>query len=200
MPPAFSDRDLRKPRNRHRRAQQAWVSLALAGTFDEFEDAWEYFLAECNGVFDLIESAARGHQSTKSWFGVKKKERQRDPLLCYLWNARNSNEHSVRDTAEWSEGAIKIGAFGPGNSRSFSINGSLEEGLTVRSNDGLPVAIDIQAPGVVLLSVRDIHGKEHLPPTEHLGSPLVDPTPLGIASAGLRYCEALLAESSSLMV
>lgn len=200
---AFEPLNLKKPRNRLRRSADAVTAMAVTRNYEEFEDIWERFLNDCNAFFDLLYVATKANQRARTWYGEKQRQRRKDPLLKYLWEARNSNEHSVADTTGHMPGSYLIGIPGPGRSSSIRISGTIggpNENFTVTSMDGLPVHSIVQPSYAVLLPVTARDKTIYAPPTSHLGDALSDTTPRNVARLAVAYMDAIFSEAAALRV
>lgn len=199
----FEPLPLRKPLNRLRRAAKAATSLAVTRSYREFEDLWEQFLNDSNAFFDQMHVITKPNARTSSWYGAKHAERRRDPLLKYIWEARNSNEHSVADVTHFVQGNRLIGIPGPGQSNAISISGIIggpDENFRVTPLDGLPVHSIIEPSHAVLLPVKSRDGRIYEPPQSHLSVQLQDVSPGSVASLAVAYMERLIVEASKLRI
>lgn len=197
---AFEPLNLNKPRNRLRRSADTVTAMAVTRNYKEFEDLWERFLTDCNAFFDLLHVVTKSNQRARAWYGEKHRQRRNDPLLKYLWEARNSNEHSVADTTELVPSSYMIGIPGPGRSSSISISGTIggpNENFTITSLDGLPVHSIIQPSYAALLPVTARDKTIYPPPTSHLGNKLSDTTPRNVARLAVVYMDGTLAEAAA---
>lgn len=74
-------------------------------TYKDFLHIWTDFLLALNAVYTSLEQGAKSSPQSRQWFGGKKRERRQDPLLRYLHQARNADEHGLapvsRSRANW---------------------------------------------------------------------------------------------------
>ena len=75
-----------------------------ATNYADFEAAWTDFLVSTNAIYTILEVGAKGSPQSRQWFGRKKIERRNDPLLQYLHQARNADEHGMAPVADRSRG------------------------------------------------------------------------------------------------
>ena len=68
----------------------------VKGTFDEH---WVDFSVAWKSAYNKVEQAAKDTPQERQWFGSVKNERKHDPLLRYLFEARNDEEHGVVSSA-----------------------------------------------------------------------------------------------------
>ena len=172
-------------------AKGALSTLALATNFREMESAWSRFFVLSNGVYAKVEQASKSNAECKAWFGRKKQDRESDPLLLYLKQARNSDEHSVELTTARHIDSLELSGGG-----SYTVDGRY--GATIRSltvSDGSSPYVKVNNPHIQLSSVHD-RSKTFEPPKEHMGQPIADDSVVGIASLFVAYLERLLIEAT----
>lgn len=90
------------------RAKEALLSLKQTDNFDEMEVAWSNFLIMANRVYVKLEQGAKISSKSNAWFGRKKHERRNDPLLSYVKNARDADEHGLMKITERTKGGIGV--------------------------------------------------------------------------------------------
>lgn len=181
-------------------ARQQLESARVSNTYSEFSDCWYLFLVAAKNVYTTLEQGAKANAQSRQWFGGKKDDRKCDPLLQYLFQARDDDEHGLADVTKLEPGHLAIGKAAPGYSRSMTISMSADErGVPtiheLQSNDGLPVLIENIPSRAVLLPVT---GRGHIiypVPDSHLGSAISDQSPVHIGELGLAYLTALVADA-----
>jgi len=175
-----------------RRLEEAKEALSmLAGTtdFKEMEVAWSRFLISSNGVYAKVEQASKLNAKSKAWYSSKKNERKSDPLLLYLRQARNSDEHSVELITARHIDSIELSGGG-----SYTVDGKY--GATIGSftvSEGPSPSTKVNNPHIQLSSVHD-RSQTFEPPKEHMGQPITDNSVIGIASLFITYLGRLLIE------
>ncbi|WP_162620541.1 type II toxin-antitoxin system VapC family toxin [Limimaricola cinnabarinus] len=156
-------------------ASLAYERMLVAKSFDEYRSNWSAFLDYSAKVFEKIKNGAMADQRTKSFWGSERKMRKEDPLLQWLHQARNVEQHGLQRTIEHVPG------------RAF---GRLERGDVIRSKttsrvrigdvkieaDALDLSqipekrLTIVPSTAKLLTVTDDRfGDSFDPPTQHLG-------------------------------
>lgn len=172
-----------KARERLRRAATAIADIERANTQHAFRDAWESYLISIKAIGEVLQTGARGDKPSEKALAALWDDVRADPLLGYLIEARNVEEHGLERSANYESASLMIG--GPGES--VMLNGTLGGGMMVTPMYGSKVTI-IQAPQATrLLPVIDRRGKEWPVPTEHLGKPVADPSPTAVARLGLTH-------------
>jgi hypothetical protein len=183
-----------KARGRLRIAQKALAELPTSKDFNEFNDAWYTFLTATKNIYTVLEQGAKVSPQSKQWFGARATQRRNDPLLQYLYQARDDDEHGLNPVLE-GIGHVKVkaqgkgmnvkGAFGPGQTATFS---SLDDApLLVENNTFIRLA-----------TVTNRSHIKYAPPEEHLGQPLTDKSPLGVARAAIAHFTSLVEDASKL--
>lgn len=166
--------------------------------------AWWQFLLAAAGIYSKLEQGAKDYPQSTAWFGKRKRQRKVDPLLRYLHQARNAEEHGIRGSSY----SVATRATNPGRGVKIVNN---EEGELVRLEVpqdiplGAPVAQLIPA-GVRLVPVLDGRSRQTFhPPREHLGiaipvePPLSRDHPLTVARPALRYLEEMVEDAKKLL-
>ena len=87
-------------------AYEVLCSLHL-GDFEAFETAWRQFLQWLERIWMKTQGAVHNLPRWKKVETETTSLRRRDPLLRYLYHARNADEHSIQDMArEWDGNLI----------------------------------------------------------------------------------------------
>lgn len=166
-------------------------SAALGGTNDVSTvlALWGDFLIAAGGVYSKLEQGAKGYSKSTPWFAAKKAQRTRDPLLSYLQQARNAEEHGITPPHRWKASSITIPPGGHAWLRGDGKNWHVE--------DPTP-GVAPNNPEAVLEAVKN-RGVEFQPPSEHLGEPIEDGSPAGMARLAMAYLTALVSEAEALV-
>lgn len=159
-----------------------------------FQDAWSDFLIAANGVYSKLKAGAKGHGRSEPWFGRHQRLQTKDPLLRYVHQARNADEHGLK--------------FGTAMEATYTFHGSGEP-KALFSPDGklLGLNIRIQAAKMSLKSQRPVlvqitnsmHGDTFDPPDSHLGEPIDDPYPVYVAGLTILYLQKMIEEAERLV-
>jgi hypothetical protein len=165
-------------------------------------------LVASKNVWTLLEQGSKISSESRQWLGGKKRERRSDPLLRYMFEARNDDEHGLEtslvevpgSTRVWSEfQVLPEGAIIEGT----EINLATREAAFVgKSPSGEPAryaahiaGVERKAPETRLTTVRDRGGNELNPPTAHLGADLSVNSPSLVATLNYGYLERLVDEA-----
>jgi hypothetical protein len=189
-----------KARSRLRVAEKAARELVTCKDIQEFTDIWYTFLSAAKNIYTVLEQGAKSSPQSRQWFGAVGNERRGDPLLRYVYEARNDDEHGLEPGAEYVPGRLRIGITKPGFSSEFTINGRSGPGntLNVQSTDGKPVLIERIPPRIKLVPVKDRTGKCYAPPEMHKNQTLSDNSPINVAGLALSYLTDLVERASKL--
>ncbi|WP_375209476.1 hypothetical protein [Hyphomonas jannaschiana] len=198
---AIHPKALEKAKSRLNIARTAIEQLPQCSSKDEFDQCWYTFLVAWKNVYTTLEQGSKSTAQDRQWFGAKKQERRSDPLLQYLFQARDSDEHGLEDIVELEPGGIFIGGGRPGVPQINHVRVNIDENgnsvIEAQSLNDQP--LDIQwRPGKIVLSPVIGRGfVRHDPPAMHLGEAVRNRSPFGVASLGLNYLVALLDEANS---
>ncbi len=199
-----------KARSRCRLAEDAFSKLDSCEKYLDFCDFWYQFLINASGIFTVLEQGAKMDQRCFNWYGNKKSERKRDPLLSYFHHARNSDEHGLDFGTEVTPNKFIGGIKAEGASRRFmDEGGNIYEDVGAAfeltnvnpsdipkftSLDGKPVSSQFTPAKISLVAVTD-RGRVYHPPNEHLGTPMNVTNPVEAAAILLEYLRHLIDEA-----
>lgn len=189
---------LEKAQSRFRSAQRATSALAEASNPDDQYDHWVDFLSAWKAVYNHIEQAAKSSPKEMQWYGNVKAERRGDPLLSYLFAARNDEEHGTDKSAMTHHG---LTPFIPDRDMTITSIGYDHERRTMtlidENGDEVVAPLQLSEPGLLLRTVQ-ARGNISVPlPFSHMGE-AIEPTPIVVATAGLRYIEILCATAAAM--
>jgi len=211
----MDSRAIEKAKSRLRVAKRALSDLKGSATFGDFADHWYVFLTSAKNVYTVLEQGAKDSPQSRQWFGAKKQIRKDDPLLQYLYEARNDDEHGLGNSVSLTPERHEIGVAQDGYSRSMTLNGGpfrnvtvtgcgtavvFEGGpppsdLKVTALDGKPVLAKRTPATTVLTEVTARGDRKYAPPKEHLGNAITDCSPIGVAEIAITYLSSLLEEA-----
>jgi len=193
-----------KAKKRVARASIALEAIRNATTLAEMEVAWTDYLLAHNSTFTVLEQGAKVSPQSRQWFGGIKRTRRGDPLLNYLHQARNADEHDIPSIVERRlAGGITFGEqpVPPGHkiTKVGFVPAGGKETVLLHDENGLSNVTALR-PVMVLLRVFDSRFSQSCdPPKEHLGRPLNDPGPIGVAELGLNFLTNLVAQAEGLV-
>jgi hypothetical protein len=177
------------------KARQAVAALANAKTLPEANSTWADFLHAAIGIYTKLEQGAKGSGPSNAWFGRKKHERKTDPLLRYIHQARNADEHGLEAITSVDLPTFSVGGGGTYDTK--VIEGGPLPHLEITYRSGPPPQVTFTGPRLKLVRVKDDRYGDHCdPPTIHLGVAIADQSVLNVATLGLAYLEATLLEEA----
>jgi hypothetical protein len=186
-------------------AERAFEALCQAGEDqDTFQTHWLDFLIQWKGAYTKVQQAAKDNVQEKQWFGAVTGERKADPLLRYLFEARNDGEHGTAYSARHA--GPHIGFLSTSAIIRFRFNA---DGSPFLKPDGKPLVIDDEDNEIeqistfpaesYLIEVKEYDGKKTVPPpTSHLGKSM-EPKPHIAADLGLKWLRSLIVVAEAML-
>lgn len=169
---------LTKARPELQDAKRALDAMLRSGDLDELDRNWVDFLRHLervwNKAYAQLNSSSRKFQGWTER-GRMQKLRRQDPLVKYLRQARNADEHGIEELA------MKTAAGA----------------MTVSSRR--PATILVQPATYVLVPVTS-RGVVYPVPTSHLDKPLASTDPVLLATLGIAFYERFLDFAESTFV
>lgn len=193
-------RAVAKARTRLDQARDKLREAEAAQDYGTFSAAWYFFLIAAKNVYTCLEQGSKVTPQSRQWFGAKKNERRNDPLLQYLFQTRDDDEHGLGDVTELQGERFAIGKADPGFSKEVSIHMTTDEHgrptfHRLEGRDGLPVLVEHTPAHAILLPVTGRGGVVYNPPKRHMGNALPDSLPLTVGNTGLSYLAQLVSEA-----
>ncbi len=181
-------------------ARQALLAIQNSTSFSEFEPAWVAFITALNTIYTVLEQGAKSNSTSRQWYGGKKRERREDPLLQYLHQARNAEEHGIAPITQHEPGSLFVGVSGESvHIEKMTIDGSGNVKMRLKPVNGKLPTVMATPPQTRLVTVRDDRfGTTFDPPTTHLGKNLTSGSPLEVANLGMAYHEGLVSDATSM--
>ncbi|RUV98327.1 hypothetical protein [Mesorhizobium sp.] len=178
-------------------AREAVRRMVAADTLGAAEREWRNFLEHFARMFNKLLIACKGDTRAYPWFGKKKNEREKNPLLIYLSQARHSNEHSIEDSTEHVTTSITF----DGPPGTISIDGPLyDENGNIRISafsTSSNMTVTHGLTGLRILPVTN-RGVTYTPPIAAAGT-VIESTPRQICEAAIAYAEELLEEAAQFL-
>lgn len=190
-------------------AERAIRHLERGKTFEDKEDAWQMLIYNLAQVSDLLFKLS-GDPRAKRLVDEIKSEQGSDPLLQYVFQARNSETHNLIPHTQRVQGVTSI-KFRDGSKQVDNIVigtnhfiGTKFEGngtdIVILSDDpqpqhipkmwqrnGAPLEFDMtQTPGGIILAPAVSRGTTYSVPTSHKGV-TIDQNPLSVAHLAVQY-------------
>jgi hypothetical protein len=168
-------------------------AMKRATDFERFEEAWKHFLDCLEKVWKKAEREGQGGSTSfESWQSNYRQQRKKDALLSYLFQARNADQHTIRDTVEKKPAELSIEPPRSGRPGLISDLEVWSDGTcSYKHLGGRPEVIHYPAR-LELVQVIN-RGVAYPPPDDHLGIKLKTRNPIDVAEAGYRFYEGFLA-------
>jgi hypothetical protein len=190
---------IEKAQQRLEKAAAYIKQIKAAKNYAEFQSAWTDFLIAMNTIYAALEQGSKAIPQSRQWFGTQKRERRKDPLLQYLHQARNADEHGIKPISALKPGKMELRAEGSVLIKRLAVTGG-QVLLDAEPNPQGKLAVAVTPGAAVLVPVTDDRfGTSFDPPSEHLGKPLTDASPIAVAELGFAFHEALVAEATTLL-
>lgn len=169
------------------KAREALFRCRNARTISEFNSHWASFIVYTGSILHAIEAGADATPQGRQWYGGKRRIGRSDPLLTYMYQSRNEEEHGTSPTTD--------GVHFP---MGFMDKETGEVDLTPGPTKNLVIG---KGPNLFSLNtlVDKRFGTTFPPPIEHMGKPLHDNSPIAVADKYTAYLENLIDEAASLV-
>jgi hypothetical protein len=174
------------------RMQEAYLIFSTSTDMRQASSAWIDFVMASGSFYSSLEQGAKVNSISRYWFGTKKHDRKTDPLLKYLYAARNSEEHGLTPIVR--QAAKEIHLTERGSAVQLVSDG---KNWNVEHIAGKPPVF--KDPALALQRAYDDRSKIWCElPTSHLGNPMTDLNPKAVAELALNYFKAVLDEALEL--
>jgi hypothetical protein len=191
---------LEQARERLELAEMNFEMIRKAENYKQFRLAWTQFLLALNAVYSKLEQGVKGNSKCEAWWGVLKNTRRKDPLLQYLHQARNADEHGIQQISYEDPASFGVGK--PDEPINYLRIQSTVDETTIemhQNDDGTFPTIFAIPWSAQLVPVTDSRfGDTYTPVPKHLGGNLPDTKPETFAEAGLEFTRKALDEAAAL--
>lgn len=166
------------------RAEELLALMFSARTLDDYEEYWKDFLHKLDKGFNKLQDLYKDELRVKGVINSIHLARKSDPLISYLMQARNSDEHSIRQITERVDACTKLeGGVGGGVIVKGVIEGGkMPEGLVAAGN----LKIEFQSEYLKIIYVT-CRGKKYDPPKISSDKGVLIHIPHQIALIGLNF-------------
>lgn len=187
------------------RAKEHLHAMAQATSLEVFKKFWPDFLTMANRVYVKLEQGAKDNGPSSGWYGRKKNERRTDPLLQYVKQARDADEHGLAKVTGRSPGQVGIRFTEDRAVWSGTIRTG-PDGVTITpasENRDTPMEITAYPSDVTLVPVVN-YATQYDVPTVHLGNPVPlhpvsgTPHPITVGELMIKHLETVIHEASAL--
>ena len=172
-------------------AKSGLAMMRCAATRPEFIDGWIKCVDSLQEAWVSFEHEGNSLGSSfKGWFGQSKKSRKKDPLLRYMYEARNQSQHG-HVVIEWAESHLNIAPNFTGTIKSLRV--SVDSSYVFDAEpaySGNPPSLELVhgLPQLPTITNKKT-GNSYAPPKMHLGQPINTGCPATVASMAITYQE-----------
>lgn len=163
--------------------------MEAATSLEDLREEWRHFLFEIDRVWNVAQAYYSRSPKWSGWHGPWRKVRERDELLSYLSQARNSHEHN---------GINDVERIAP-----FTVLGiEAEVGSTSTDHLGRPTVnlqISFKWDRVELLPVTN-RNVTYAVPSSHKGTTLAKNDPISVAVLAVEHYEVFLQQAEAKFV
>lgn len=182
-------------------AKRELARLTLSCNFHEIKEAWENILIRLEKAWEVTNRQARNFSGYQKWNKPYKVLRQKDSLLRYLSQARNSEMHSISPSINGELGVHVQDKTGRGLGID-SLSQSLENGVLTIKIDTLDILPDVDV-SVSVSNIRVIEienrGVRYHPPSEHLQKSINSLSPTIIGDLGICFYSGYIKDAEDFL-
>ena len=167
-------------------ARESLELMKNSKTMDEFERNWKKFLNHIEKNWKKTERECQDFKKKfEPWQGSFTRKRRIDPLLIYLKQARDADEHTINEIVERKHSSMSIKQAH--NNRTHFIKKMVIKNGKLETYEGDPIRIEF-TPGRVRAIAFTNRNKIFSIPTVHEGMPIKDnDNPIELAKLGLKF-------------
>jgi hypothetical protein len=187
-----------KARKRLQQASDRLERAKASANYDDFESAWGDFLVLLDRVRSSLKAGAKENPTSRQWFGGwEKNKAAKDPLLAYLQESRNTDEHTTEPIATHVPGGVNVES---GGQLSLKIVPDPESKLGFRLEPIVSPGVTLVPSRAKLVTVKGRFGAIFDPPTQHLGTTLTDTSPVAVGALALIYYADLIDQAQHFVI
>ncbi|PWY09696.1 hypothetical protein [Citrobacter koseri] len=184
------------PARKEIKASQKCLKLMLASqNHDEFEQNWRDFLGHLEKAYNKLLCATKPVKDKfSSHFSKRIMHRKTDQTLVYLYQARNTDQHSTEEIARLSPSHTTFSSI-PGAKGHYIEKLHINGNGMITEYKGDPLVVTFHPKTTKAIKIRN-YGKDYHPPTIHLGEKLSSNHPSNLAAIGIKFYEDWIEDSS----
>lgn len=184
-------------------AENSFSAFLEAKTLKEFLEHWSEFLTAGAAVFNILEASVRHTPQGRQWYGGVRTAGKKDPLVLYMRQARNEEEHGFEPVIEPEAETVVLhvpdgGAFVTLEHIPAMPDEPWKVLLRPEAWKGEQPPITLTRPSRKLVTVVSKEGDVFDPPKEHLGQPLTTGDAEEVGRLYLKYIRSLVEVAESL--
>lgn len=178
------------------KAKKALFECKNALNFAAFVSAWASFLIHTGSVLHALETGADITAQARQWYGGVKRQGRADPLVSYMHQARNAEEHQRAPVA----GNAMMPGFGLVDHKTKTLEPleSLDDPFKAE-NSGKTIGIGFHGAGPFVKALIDSRYNQVFPPPDsHNGKPLKSNDPVALGEIYLNYLSRLVEKAEEM--
>lgn len=189
--------DINPAKKQLRFAQAFLEEMKTSGDLEDAERCWNGFLNHIEQVFEKVRLACSTVcKKYPSFISPINAQRNNDPLLVYLKQARNTLHHGLAEVSGRDAEHFEHKVYGD----KISINRMvIKAGKIVEYDGNRPMHTDFVPEKIIAVDI--VNRMIRYPvPTDHLGTPIYTQNPLEIGGHGLAYYQRFLEKVESELI
>lgn len=169
-----------------RLASESLAALRVATDHQKLDECWIKVLHSVERCWNKVRAAMKHNTKWNGWTERGRIEgmRTKDPLLSYLHQARDADEHGLADITVKKPGGLGINPAGPGPTHLDRL--VIRNGRLTEMKASQPMRITL-IPATIALSPVVNRNVTYEVPTMHEGEPLGGTDPITVATAGIAF-------------
>lgn len=172
------------------RAEAALQAMEVSEDLEAFERHWQDFLHRLERVWIKCKAQYKSSSRWQGWSGQIVGLRRNDPLLSYLKNARDADQHTLSAITARSPSELTLTAGGPQGRALIKRLTIDRDGQLAMEGDG-ELNVVFRPEQTRLMPVVN-RGRPYPVPRSHLGRPINPEDVLAVADAGFSFYANLL--------
>ncbi|HBR6057996.1 TPA: hypothetical protein L9024_000458 [Klebsiella pneumoniae] len=171
-------------------AKKCLDTMRLSRNLDEMDQLWRNCINHIEKSHTKLLSATKSiKEKFSSTFEQQFLSRKNDPLLKYIKQARDSDNHSIADISKKVNSCVAFSSNPAANKPTYIKKIIImEDGLVCTEFSGDPPQVDFIPERIVVVPVTN-RGYTFHPPCQHLGEEVLTNSPIEIARNGILFYE-----------
>ena len=173
--------------------------LLMTGEVSTFQENFSIFLQNTHSLFSKLENGSKSNSKSNSWYTNIRRLRKIDPLLVYLKQARNVDEHCIQNISSPTGASAE---FSPNGTAVFTVSfyddGYQDWSVVNRDENGVELSKSGGFKNFRLLRIV-ARGVEYYPPNKHLNEDTSGCSPIELVNITVSYLERVLEEARQLV-
>lgn len=187
-----------KPFEELEKAKQLLIQMKTARTLDELDMFWKNYLTHLDRVWNKAKANFSRSPKWSNWQSPYVKARNKDPLILYLMQARNADEHTTDEITEKREGFMAINPADPKQGIHIK-NMRTDARGEIHIETTHPIVFEFEPSRVAMIAFEN-RKVIYNPPMSHMGEPLDPHDLIGAAAKGIDFYEGFLHSAEAFFV